>query len=121
MSVGNFKREISRSKKRVPSTNLTNTKNLLRKDPERIKYKNQETHPKIQGESINKPRRHRLEPSPPRFNHRHLLRYRHLSGLFFLSSWFEFCSSWLGFKVSGCLGFVLRGLGFVLRDFWVSR
>ena len=26
----------------------------------------------------------------------------------------------LGFKVSRCLGFILRGLGFVLRDFWVS-
>ena len=106
-------------------------------DSERIKNKNQETHPKIQRENIKKPRCRRcLESSPLGFNRRCLLRCRHLSGLIFLSSWFGFCSLWvsvwvsrflgswfgfcsscLGFKVSRCLGFVLRGLGFVLRDF----
>ena len=127
-SVGNIKREHqeARNEKPTPRTRFR---------------ENQETHPKIQRENINKPRcRRRLESSPPGFNRHRLLRCRRLLGLIFLSSWFGFCSLWvsvwdsrflgswfgfhssyLGFKVSRHLGFILRGLGFVLCDFWVSR
>ena len=133
-SLNKTQRETSRIKKQVPLTNLTKHQELRIPKTQRetlttrIKKPTQrpERQINITQRNINKPKdpkkkmeelEENFHPEPlspsPEFNCRHLLEPSplspgfDLSGLLFLSSWFEFVL--LGFYLHGfCLGFCLR-------------